>query len=90
MRLESVDIILGKDWMIQHHVLLNVVARALKIHSPTFGELTLYLPSQGSTRSCEYLMVELSLEKIPVVCEYADVFKNDLPVMPLDRDIEFT
>jgi hypothetical protein len=28
-------------------------------------------------------------ENIPVVCEYADVFPDDLPRMPPDRDIEF-
>jgi hypothetical protein len=61
--------------MTQHQVLLDVAARALEIHSPTFGELTLYLPSQGNTRSCAFSMIELPLEKIPVVCEYADVFQ---------------
>jgi hypothetical protein len=34
-------------------------------------------------------MTELSLKKIPVVCEYADVFPDELPGMPPDRDIEF-
>jgi hypothetical protein len=29
------------------------------------------------------------LKKIPVVCEYADVFPDELPGMPPDRDIEF-
>jgi hypothetical protein len=29
------------------------------------------------------------LEKIPVVCEYPDVFLNELPGMPPDRDVEF-
>ena len=29
------------------------------------------------------------LEEIPVVCEYTDVFPNDLPGMPPDREIEF-
>jgi hypothetical protein len=28
-------------------------------------------------------------EDIPVVCEYANVFRDDLPGMPPDRDIEF-
>jgi hypothetical protein len=28
-------------------------------------------------------------EDIPVVCEFADVFSDDLPGMPPDRDIEF-
>jgi hypothetical protein len=34
-------------------------------------------------------MIELPLDKILVVCEYADVFPDELPRMPPDRDIEF-
>jgi hypothetical protein len=87
--LEGMDIILRADWMTQHRVVLDVAARALKIRSPTFGDLALYLPSQDSTRSCAFAMIELPLKKIPVACEYADVFPDELPGMPLDRDIEF-
>jgi hypothetical protein len=87
--LENVDIILGVDWLTQHQVLLDIAARALEIHSPTYGELTLYLPSQSCTHSCAFSMVESPIEKIPVVRKYADVFPEDLPGMPPDRDIEF-
>jgi hypothetical protein len=34
-------------------------------------------------------MIESSVEKIPVVCEYPDVFPDELPGVPPDRDIEF-
>ena len=34
-------------------------------------------------------MSESKLEEIPMVCEYADVFPDDLPGMPPDRDIKF-
>jgi hypothetical protein len=34
-------------------------------------------------------MIELPLKKIPVVCEYVDVFPEELPGMPPDRDIEY-
>jgi hypothetical protein len=34
-------------------------------------------------------MIELPLKKIPVVYEYADLFLDELPGMPPDRDIEF-
>ena len=34
-------------------------------------------------------MKDIKLEDIPVVCEYADVFPDDLPGLPPDRDIEF-
>ena len=47
--LEGMDIILGADWMTQHRVVLDVLARALEIHSPTFGDITLYFPSQEPT-----------------------------------------
>jgi hypothetical protein len=87
--LENVDIILGANWMTQHRVVLDVAARALETCSPTFGDLTLYLPSQETARSCAFSMIELPLKKIPVVCEYADVFPDELPGMSPDRDIEF-
>jgi hypothetical protein len=72
--LENVDIILGANWMTQHWVVLDVAARTLELRSPTFGYLTLYLPSQETTQSCAFSMIELPLKKIPVVCDYADVF----------------
>jgi hypothetical protein len=87
--LEGMDIILGVDWMTHHRVVLDVAARALEIRSPTSEDLVLYLPSQHSTQSCAFVMMESPMKKIPVVCEYADVFLDELPGMPPDRDIEF-
>jgi hypothetical protein len=75
--------------MTQLQVLLDVAARAVEVHSPTCGELTLYLPSQGNTRSCAFSLIELPLREIPVIYEYADVFPDKLLGMPPDRDIEF-
>jgi hypothetical protein len=89
MGLESVDIILGTDWLSRHHALIDVTARAIEIHSPICGEITLYLPNQGCTHSCALTMIESPVERIPVVCEYPDVFLDELPGMPPDRDIEF-
>jgi hypothetical protein len=89
MGLEGMDIILGADWMTHHQVVMDVAARALEIRSPTSKDLVLYLPSQDSTQSCAFAMMESPVKKIPVVCEYADVFPDELPGMPPDRDIEF-
>lgn len=89
MALEEVDIILGTDWFTRHQVLLDVTTRAVEIHYPIYGQFTLYLPNQRSARSCAFSMIELPLDKILVVCEYADVFPNELPRMPPDWDIEF-
>jgi hypothetical protein len=87
--LDSVDIILGTDWLSRHQAELDIAARAIEIHSPTCGETTLYLPNQGCTRSCAFTKIESPVEKIPVVCDYLDIFLDELPGMPPDRDIEF-
>jgi hypothetical protein len=87
--MDNVDIILGTDWMTQHQVVLDVANHIIEVHSPTCGKFTLYLPSHETTRSCAFFMIELPLKKIPVVCEYADVFPDELLGMLPDRDIEF-
>jgi hypothetical protein len=89
MGLDSVDIILGTDWLSRHHAVIDVAARAIEIHSPLDGEITLYLPDQGCTHSCAFAMIESPVERIPVVCEYPDVIPDELPGMPPDRDVEF-
>jgi hypothetical protein len=89
MGLESVDIILGTDWLSRHHALIDIAARAIELHSPTCGEITLYLLEQGCTHSCALALIESPVERIPVVCEYLDVFPDELPGMPPDGDIKF-
>jgi hypothetical protein len=87
--LDSVDIILGTDWLTKHQAVIDIAARAIEVHSPTCGETTLFLPDQGCTRSCAFVMIESPVERIPVVCDYPDVFPDELLGMPPDRDIEF-
>jgi hypothetical protein len=89
MGLESVDIILGTNLLSRHHAVIDVATRAIEIHSPTDGEITLYLPDQGCTRSFAFALIESPVERIPVVCEYPDVFPDELPGMPPYRDLEF-
>jgi hypothetical protein len=87
--LDSVDIILGTDWLSRHQAVIDIAARAIEIHSPTCGEITLYLPNHGCTRSCAFTLIESPIERISVVYEYPDVFPDELPGMPPNREIEF-
>ena len=34
-------------------------------------------------------MSETKIESVPVVCEYSDVFPEELPGLPLEKEIEF-
>jgi hypothetical protein len=43
--LDSVDIILRTDWLSRHQGVIDIATRAIEIHSPTCGEITLYLPN---------------------------------------------
>ena len=70
-------------------VMLDISSWAIEINSPTHGHSVLYLPHHQYNNSCAYVMKDICIEDIPVVREYADVFPDDLPDMPPDRDIEF-
>jgi hypothetical protein len=89
LSLEGIDVILGMDWLTQHQVVLDIASRMVEIHSPTSGRTILYLPKAEGTNPCSYAAVTVQLECILVVCEYPDVFLDDFPGMPPDRDVEF-
>ena len=82
LNLEGMDVILGMNWMTTHKVLLDISSRAIEIDSPYQGATILHLPQQECLNSCAYAIKEIKIEDIPVVCEYADVFPDDLPGMP--------
>jgi hypothetical protein len=87
--LGGLDVIHEMNWLTQHQVILDIASRMVEIHSPTSGHTTLYLPKAESINPCSYAVVTVQLEITSVVCEYPDVFPDDLPRMPPDRDVEF-
>ena len=87
--LDGIDVILGMDWMTLHKVTMDISERRIEINSPIEGASTLYLPIRESVSSCAFVAITSHLEEIPVVCDYPDVFPDDLPGLPPDRDIEF-
>jgi hypothetical protein len=89
INLEGMDVILGMDWMTQHKVVLDILDRVVEINSPTVGHTTLYLPFKDGTDSCAYVTIITPLDEILVVCEYPNVFPDELSGMPPDRDVEF-
>jgi hypothetical protein len=77
------------DWMTKHKVLLDISSQVIEIDSPHNGATTLCLPQQECFYSCVYATTDIKLADIPIVYEYPDVFPDDLPGMPPDRNIEF-
>jgi hypothetical protein len=89
INLVGMDIILGMEWMTRHKVILDISDRVVEINSPTVGHTTSYLPFKDGTDSCAYVTTISPLDEIPVVCEFPDVFPDELPGIPPDRDVEF-
>jgi hypothetical protein len=83
------DVLLGMNWMTQHQVSLDISSRTVEIDSPEYSPTILYLPRQEYINSCTYAATGIKLKDIPIICEYLDVFPDDLSEMPQDRDIEF-
>ncbi|XP_057747376.1 uncharacterized protein LOC130966580 [Arachis stenosperma] len=102
----GLEVILGLDLLSKYHVFLDFFERTAVIPSDSldikpFLSHTLYLNSvrvalDGS--DCEgYVLLaassndsELSLEQIQVVKEFPDVFPDDIPEFPPQREIEFS
>jgi hypothetical protein len=89
LNLEGIDILLGMDWMTKHRVSLDIFSRIVEINAPEYGHTILHLPQREYINSCVYAIEGIKLGDIPVVCEYLDVFSDELPRMPPDRDVEF-
>ena len=47
------------------------------------------LPRDIHIRSTMNAVTSMVIKDILVVCEFPDVFSDDLPGLPLDRDVEF-
>jgi hypothetical protein len=75
--------------MKEYKAVLDIAARTVHLESPTHGSVVLKLPSPTSIASALHHTTTQNLEDIPVACEFPGVFPEDLPGMPLDRDVEF-
>jgi hypothetical protein len=87
---QEIDVILGMGWMKRHKALFDIAALMVHLESPVHGVTTLQLSLPSVAPLLVHRTTAQELEEIPVVCEFPNVLPNDLPGMPLDRDMEFT
>jgi hypothetical protein len=84
------DVIMGMNWMNKMGVVMDVGGRSVSLKEP-IGEGTFHvvLPRRIDLASMTCAVQTTLLAKIPVVCEFLDVFLDELPGLPPDRDVEF-
>jgi hypothetical protein len=90
IRGQDVDVILGMNWLAQNKVVINANQRTVQI-SHGQEEVRLFVPVfvsiKATGRAFEAIVQEI--QDILVLCEFPDVFPEDLPGLPPDRDVEF-
>ncbi|GJU48357.1 putative reverse transcriptase domain-containing protein [Tanacetum coccineum] len=82
IKLGSFDVVIGMDWLSKYHA--RIMCDEKVIHIPIDGE-TLIIRAQVMEKKSD----EKRLEYIPVVREFLKVFPEDLPGLPLIRQVEF-
>jgi hypothetical protein len=75
--------------MMKHKAILVISTYLVYLNSPMYVKVLLNLPAVARLKVILHHTVGKSLEEIPMVQEFPDVFPDDLLGMPPKRDIEF-
>jgi hypothetical protein len=87
---QDIDVILGMNWLAQHKAILITDLRTIRL---SYGQeevplsIPVAIPAKPTGRVYEAIIPEI--QDILVVCEFPDVFPEDLPGLPPERDVEF-
>jgi hypothetical protein len=86
---KGLDVVLGMDWMSKYQGHIDCAKKSITMTSSDGIQIE-HIATMPSRK--DYYKKSVSgptLDQVPVVCEYPDVFPEELPGMPPDRDIEF-
>jgi hypothetical protein len=84
------DVIMGMNWMNKMGVVIVVGGRSISLKEPVGeGTFQVVLPWRIDLASTTCAIQTTLLAKILVVCEFSDVFPDELPSLQPDRDVEF-
>jgi hypothetical protein len=87
----DIDAILGMNWLKVYGVVLDLKRRVVELRLPSSEDrMSLLMPSDSASLVAANVEASPDLASIPMVCEFLDVFPDDLPRLPPDRDVEFT
>ena len=89
LKTEGLDIILGMDWLKGRHGTISCSDRAVTLINHQGLKVECH-PQAPRAEPMVCSIQATSIEEVPVVCEYPDVFPEELLGMPPNRDLEFT
>jgi len=86
---DSLDVILGMSWLKKWQAVIQCSERKITLVAPDGKKVeTIVAQSPSNQATVNQLSID-PIQDIKVVNEFPDVFPDDLPGMPPDRDIEF-
>jgi hypothetical protein len=88
----GLDVILGMKWMSGNDVLIDTSMRVVMLRDPKDQQVFLVQLSRDVNRHNTVNAIIAKAKEIadvPVVCEFPDVFLDDLLGLPPDHDVEF-
>jgi hypothetical protein len=86
---KGIDIILGMDWLSKYNGVIQCARKAVKLTMKDGTSVEFVAMVQSGLDSKLNHTKAIALEDIRVVQDFPDVFLEELPGMPPDRDIEF-
>ncbi|WVZ51710.1 hypothetical protein U9M48_002825 [Paspalum notatum var. saurae] len=85
----GIDVILSMSWMTENNAVLDIGSRTVQLRSSVTGKiLRVYMPDQKHIEPTVYATEVQEIKKIAVVRDFLDVFPEELPGLPPDRDVE--
>jgi hypothetical protein len=76
------------DWMTAFEGVIDIAKRTITLTTPEKKDIL--LKSTFKLKGFKVTSLKgVSMDEVPVVKEYPNVFPEELPGMPLDRDVEF-
>jgi hypothetical protein len=94
LKSKGIGVIFGMDWLSKHKVLIDCAKKSVKLTTPGGKEMEFVVEPvvtvKGVANRAKVNQLDASQgSEVPVVNEFPDVFPEELPGMPLDRDIKF-
>ncbi|WVZ48586.1 hypothetical protein U9M48_000007 [Paspalum notatum var. saurae] len=87
---QGIDVILGMNWMTENNAVLDIGNRTIQLRSRVSGKvIRVHMPDMKHMVATVNATELDEIKKIPVVCDFPDVFPEELPGLPPDRDVEF-
>ena len=85
---QGLDVILGMDWLSKYEGNIDCASKSILLTTPD-GKRIKYVSRHTPRKTQVNSLSGVVQEEVPVVKDYPDVFTEELPGMPPDRDIEF-